>query len=233
MKTSLFISLVLTTILCPTLLAQDEAKESDLPKVLIIGDSISLAFTPHVARQLDDKAAVMHNKGNAQHTGTGLEKLDQWVGDTHWDVIHFNWGLWDLCYRHPESKVQGRRDKVNGTITTTLEQYEKNLDELVSRLEKTGAKLVWANTTVVPEDEAGRVLGDDAKYNEAAARVMDRHGILINDLHSLTKTFAADHFDGPGNVHYTQEGYRKIGQQVTDHILRALESEQKVSGDEK
>ena len=90
MKTSLFISLVLTTILCPTLLAQDEAKESDLPKVLIIGDSISLAFTPHVARQLDDKAAVMHNKGNAQHTGTGLEKLDQWVGDTHWDVIHFN-----------------------------------------------------------------------------------------------------------------------------------------------
>ncbi|EGF29313.1 hypothetical protein RBWH47_01646, partial [Rhodopirellula baltica WH47] len=75
MKTSLFISLVLTTILCPTLLAQDEAKESGLPKVLIIGDSISLAFTPHVARQLDDKAAVMHNEGTRSIRARGLGKV--------------------------------------------------------------------------------------------------------------------------------------------------------------
>ena len=229
MKTLLTISLLLTGILCPTLPAQDEAKEADLPKVLIIGDSISLAFTPHVARQLDGKATVKHNQGNAQHSGTGLAKLDQWIGDTHWDVIHFNWGLWDLCYRHPKSKVQGRRDKVNGTLTTTLEQYEKNLDELVYRLKKTDAKLIWANTTVVPEKEAGRVRGDDVKYNEAAARIMNKHGITTNDLHSLTKTFPADQFDGPGNVHYTQQGYQKIGQQVAEHILTVLESERKES----
>jgi len=226
MKTLLITTLFLSIILCSTLFAQDEGTKAALPKVLIIGDSISKAFTPHVALQLDGKATIKHNKGNAQHTGTGLGKLDQWIGKTHWDVIHFNWGLWDLCYRHPKSKVQGRRDKVNGTLTTTLEQYEKNLDELVSRLKKTDAKLIWANTTVVPENEAGRVSGDDVKYNEAAARIMKKHGVITNDLHSLTKTFGADQFDGPGNVHYTQEGYQKIGQQVTDHILIALEGEQ-------
>lgn len=231
MKTFLITSLMLTAISCSPLLAQDKAKEAALPKVLIIGDSISMAFTPHVARQLDGKAAVIHNKGNAKHTGEGLAKLDQWIGKTHWDVIHFNWGLWDLCYRHPESKVQGRRDKAKGTLTTTLEQYERNLEELVSRLKKTDAKLIWANTTVVPEGEAGRVRGDEVKYNEAAARIMKRHGIIINDLHTLTKTFAADQFDGPGNVHYTQEGYQKIGQQVTDHILTALEGAQQEPGD--
>lgn len=60
---------------------------------------------------------------------------------------------------------------------------------------------------------------------------MKKDGIIINDLHMLTKTFAADQFDGPGNVHYTQEGYQKIGQQVTDHILTALEGKQQEPGD--
>tara|TARA_B110000483_G_scaffold64264_1_gene80011 strand:+ start:201 stop:779 length:579 start_codon:yes stop_codon:yes gene_type:complete len=192
-----------------------------------------MAFTPHVVQQLDGKAVVKHHKGNAQHTDTGLRKIDQWIGKTQWDIIHFNWGLWDICYRHPKSKVQGRRDKVNGTLTTTLEQYEKNLDELVSRLKKTDAKLIWAHTTVVPDKEAGRFVGDDEKYNEVATKIMRKHDIIINDLHSLSREFPADLFSEPGNVHYTQDGYRKIAQQVTGHILKALEDEQHDSGDKK
>ena len=176
--------------------------------------------------QLDGKAVVKHHKGNAQHTGTGLKQLDQWIGNTKWDVIHFNWGLWDLCYRHPKSKVQGKRDKVNGTLTTTLEQYEKNLDKLVSRLKKTDAKLIWAHTTVVPEEEAGRIVGDDKKYNEVAAKIMKKYGITINDLNSLSREFPPDLFSKPGDVHYTQDGYQKIAKQVTAHILTILEDEQ-------
>ena len=218
----LLVTLLFLPCLCNSLFAEAPPVEAALPQVLIIGDSISMAFTPHVAQQMDGKAVVKHHSGNAQHTGTGLTKLDHWLGDTKWDVIHFNWGLWDLCYRHPKSTVQGHRDKTNGTIATTLDQYERNLDELVCRLKKTEAKLIWASTTVVPEKEAGRIQGDDAKYNEAAARVMKKHGIVTNDLHALTKTFATDQFDGPGNVHYTQEGYQKIAQQVTDSILKAL-----------
>lgn len=227
----MLITLLLVTIACPALRGQENTTKAALPKVLIIGDSISMAMTPHVVEQLDGKAVVKHHKGNAQHTGTGLAKLDRWIGKTKWDVIHFNWGLWDLCYRHPKSKVQGRRDKVNGTLTTTLDQYEKNLDELVSRLKKTEAKLIWASTTVVPEEEAGRKKGDDVKYNEVAARIMKKHGIITNDLHALTRTFTADLFSGPGNVHYTQEGYQKIGHQVTEHVLKILDSKQSDSGE--
>ena len=233
MKRLLITSLLITTISCPALFAAEPPAESALPKVLIIGDSISMAFTPHVVQQLDGKAVVKHHKGNAQHTDTGLRKIDQWIGKTQWDIIHFNWGLWDICYRHPKSKVQGRRDKVNGTLTTTLEQYEKNLDELVSRLKKTDAKLIWAHTTVVPDKEAGRFVGDDEKYNEVATKIMRKHDIIINDLHSLSREFPADLFSEPGNVHYTQDGYRKIAQQVTGHILKALEDEQHDSGEKK
>ena len=194
----------------------------DLPKALLIGDSISLGYTPHVVAALKGKVQVIHHRGNAQHTGTGLKMLGRWVGETQWDVIHFNWGLWDLCYRHPQSKEQGRRDKKRGTLTTSLEQYEKNLDQLAGRLKKTKAKLIWAHTTTVPKGEAGRKLGDDDKYNEAAARVMKKHGIEINDLNALTDSFPAELFTAPGNVHFKTEGSKKLGQTVVEKITEAL-----------
>ncbi len=219
----------------PTFGAKDareqSADEKSLPRVLLIGDSISMGYTSHVQEILKGKAAVSRIKGNAQHTGTGLAKIDRWLGQKKWDVIHFNWGLWDLCYRHPESKVQGRRDKVNGTLTTSLEQYEKNLNTLVLRLKKTNARLIWAHTSFVPEKEAGRKLGDDVKYNEAAARVMKKHGIQINDLHALTKTFPSDLFVRPGDVHFKPEGYRKVGRQVADTIAAAINGEKRVTVD--
>lgn len=197
--------------------------ENGPPKVLLIGDSISLGYTPFVATMLAGTARVEHHAGNAQDTGTGLRMLDRWLGDTKWDLIHFNWGLWDLCYRHPDAQVQGNRDKIKGTLTATPERYGENLEQLVTRLEKTGAKLIWATTTVVPEGEAGRFAGDDRKYNEVAARVMQRHGIAVDDLQSLTAGFGPELFVEPGNVHYTKDGYRKIAEQVAACIRAALE----------
>jgi alkaline phosphatase D len=191
---------------------------ADKPDVLIIGDSISLGYTPHVIAMMQDEANVVHNTGNAQHTGSGLTKIDTWLGVTDWDIIHFNWGLWDLCYRHPESKVQGNRDKARGTLTTSLEQYEQNLDQLVTRLRKTNAILIWASTTVVPEDEAGRKVDDDLKYNAAAARVMKKHGVVVNDLNKLTRSFEPELFKSAGDVHLTTEGYQLLAQQVAQSI---------------
>ena len=194
----------------------------ELPKALLVGDSISLGYTPHVVAALKGKVEVKHHRGNAQHTGTGLNMLDRWIGETKWDVIHFNWGLWDLCYRHPNSKEQGRRDKKRGMLTTSLEQYEKNLDQLAARLKKTKSKLVWAHITTVPKNEAGRKVGDDDKYNEAAARVMKKHGIEINDLNALTDSFPAELFTAPGNVHFKTEGSKELGQAVALKIAEAL-----------
>ena len=193
-----------------------------MPKVLIIGDSISIGYTPHTVAALKGKAVAKHHKGNAQHTGTGLKMLDRWIGPTEWDVIHFNWGLWDLCYRHPESKVQGRRDKIRGTLTTSLAQYEKNLEQLVRRLKKTSSKLVWSHTTTVPAGEAGRKVGDDDKYNAAAARVMKKHGVIISDLNAVTDSFPAALFTAPGNVHFTTAGSKKLGDAVAAKITEVL-----------
>jgi hypothetical protein len=199
-----------------------------LPNVLILGDSISIAYTLPVREKLRGKANVFRpmrpdkQPDNCGDTPLGLAKLDQWLGETRWDVIHFNWGLWDLCYRHPESKEQGNRDKVKGKLSTPPEEYERNLEKLVARLKASGARLVWASTTVVPDGEAGRFVGDDAKYNSIAARVMERHHIPVNDLHATSKAFAPAMFVKPGDGHFTPEGSAKLAAQVAAEISARL-----------
>ena len=201
------------------------ARQRSLPNVLIIGDSISMGYTRVVRELLKDRANVQRPNANCGDTRRGLANLKQWLGDTPWDVIHFNWGLHDLCYRNaqnPGLKSQGSRDKVNGKISVPIELYEQNLEKLIQQLKATGAALIWASTTVVPEGERGRFAGDDKKYNDVAAKVMRRHDILINDLYALTKSFPPDLFKGPGNVHYTKAGSQQLGKAVAAAIGKAL-----------
>ncbi|MEE2889947.1 MAG: SGNH/GDSL hydrolase family protein [Planctomycetota bacterium] len=200
--------------------AQEAPADSPLPRVLIIGDSISIGYTPFVKQALKGRAEVIHNPGNAQHTGTGILKIDAWLGDGKWEVIHFNWGLWDLCYRDPPGSL--KQGKKNGKVTFTAEQYGKNLEKLIQRLEKTGAKLIWASITHVPAGEAGRKVGDDIRYNAVAKKLMKKHRIPINDLHAASSRFAPELFRAPGNVHFKTEGRKKLAQLVTRKIAQAL-----------
>ncbi len=203
------------------------SEDPKLQNVLIIGDSISIGYTRLVRNGLVGKANVyrpMHGNGpdNCGDTTIGIAKIDAWLGDRKWTVIHFNWGLWDLCYRNPASKAQGNRDKIGGKLSTTPEDYEKHLEQLVKRLETTGAKLIWASTTVVPDGEVGRIVGDEVKYNAIAGRVMQRHGIPTDDLYATTKAFPPAMFSKPGDVHFTTQGYGLLAKQVVEKISESL-----------
>ena len=189
------------------------------PKILIIGDSISLGYTPYVREDLQGIAEVYHNRGNAQHTGTGLDSIETWIGTKDWDIIQFNWGLWDLCYRHPDSKTQGNRDKVHGTITYELEDYGKNLDSIVQWMKaKSDAKLIFVTTTYVPENEAGRYQEDAIRYNQLAKRIMEENGVVINDIYEASRRIHRQYGKDSGDVHYLPEGYRALAKEITDFL---------------
>lgn len=192
-------------------------QKKPLPRVLLIGDSISGGYQKGVKKMLEGKAIVVKNAGNAQHTGTGLEKIDAWLGDSKWDLIHFNWGLWDVAHRNPKSTNFGHLDKVDGKITTPLPQYEKNLRTLVARLKKTGATLVWASTTPVPDGEPGRIKGDEVQYNAVAAKIMKENGIVIDDLHAEVLRLGRPKTN---NVHDTGN----LSGKVAESIIAALAS---------
>ena len=220
--------MVLWVVGLSVMLGMVKGADGDLPKVLIIGDSISLGYTNDVANLLEGKVEVVRPKNekggrvNCGPTERGLEYIDQWLGDTKWDVIHFNWGLHDLCYRNPNSKTQGGRDKINGVVSATVEQYQANLAKLVLRMKKTGAKLIWGATTPVPEGEAGRIAGDALKYNAAALKVMQENNIAINDLHSYIFPELAKYQRPDGNVHFLPEGSQYLAERVAAFIEAAI-----------
>jgi len=205
--------------------AAQNGRKKVLPRVLIIGDSISIGYFPPARELLKYDAVLVHNPGNAAHTRTGLAKLDDWLGERPWDVIHFNHGLHDLKYIDDKGKnvAAGK-----GHQQIPIDQYEENLDVLVRRLKKTGAELIFATTTPVPDGTGMRVMGDAAKYNVAAERVMKKHGIAINDLYAFAMP-RLPKIQRPANVHFLQLGSYLLGEQVAAAILEKLEDRQGVS----
>lgn len=193
------------------------------PKILIVGDSISIGYTPFVKKYFSEKATVFHNKGNAQHTGTGLEKINDWLGEEQWDIVQFNWGLWDLCYRHPDSKEYGNRDKLKGKPEFTIHEYAANLDSIISMIKKkTNAKLIFVTTTYVPQNEPGRYQNDVQKYNDAAKEIMNKHGVIVNDIYNASIPIHKMHGLGSNDVHYNKEGYEKLGDLIADFLNKQL-----------
>jgi lysophospholipase L1-like esterase len=178
--------------------------------------AIAANYTPLVKKLLDGKADVVRIPVNGGPTTNGLKFIDQWLGNGKWDVIHFNWGLHDVKWCDD-----------NGTLTEVgvghqqvpLDAYEKNLRQLLARLKKTGAKLIWCSTTPVPAKSKGRVQGDEIKYNEVAARMMRDEGVATDDLYRFALPQLAE-IQVPADVHYTPAGYEKLAEQV----LRSIES---------
>ncbi|MCP4642159.1 MAG: SGNH/GDSL hydrolase family protein [bacterium] len=198
-------------------------EEPALPRVLLIGDSISIGYTASTRELLKGKANLLRIPTNGGDTSRGLAELDKWIGEAEWDVIHFNWGLHDL------KRMRGRKLDSSADRVTALEEYEKNLDALVGKLKATGATLIWTSTTPVPVGAAGRIKGDDVLYNEAAAGVMRKWGVEIDDLYAYVLPELEKH-QKPRNVHFTPEGSAFLAKQVALTITRALEGKDVVTG---
>lgn len=192
--------------------------EPTLPRVLLIGDSISIGYTLAVREELKGVANVHRPPTNCGPTTRGLTGIEDWLGEKPWDVIHFNWGLHDLKYMNAKGALT---DVDAGQQQVSPEDYEKNLDQLVRRLKQSGAKLIWCQTTPVPKGAKGRIPDDVLKYNAIATKVMQRHEVAIDDLY----TFANERLQKiqkKADVHYTPEGSKVLAKQVADEIRKQL-----------
>ncbi len=156
--------------------------------MLLIGDSIRMGYERFVRELLAGKAEVYGVRVNCGPSSRGVRYLDDWLGDTEWDVIHFNFGLHDIKYMEADSKGKVKFvDFPQGHRWTPLGEYETNLSEITAKLKATGAKLVFATTTPVPEGTGIRRKGDAALYNLIALRVMRRYGVQVNIFYSCKK----------------------------------------------
>jgi acyl-CoA thioesterase-1 len=189
-----------------------------LPRVLLLGDSISMGYTLQVRKAFVGRANVHRPPENCFHTANGLKKLDTWLGGGKWDVIHFNFGAHDM--NHLDEKGALVAPEL-GKLVATPDQYEKNLTEIVQRLKKTGARLIFATTTQIPAGSRGRLPNGELPYNAAARRVMQAADVEINDLHAYVAPRQAE-MQLPQNPHFTAAGSDKLATLVVEKIAAVL-----------
>jgi len=197
--------------------------DPSLPRVLLIGDSISIGYTLPLREALKGKANLHRPATNCGPSNRGVASLENWLnsgGSDKWDVIQFNHGLHDIRhFSDPENKKPVGADE--GHRQVLEEDYEKNLRTIVARLKKTGAKLIWRNTTPVPEGSSGRVTGDEVRYNEIAKKIMDENQIPIDDMYSFCMPRLKE-IQKPKDVHFTPEGSKALADETAKMIVAAL-----------
>lgn len=202
-----------------------------LPRVLLMGDSVSIAYALEVRGLLSGTANVHRVPANCGSTKTALGwyGLVRWLPDPNekWDVIHFNHGLHDLSYRFADDRDRNEKGEYaspdnGGHPNVPPDQYEKNLREIIARLKKTGARIIFASTTPVPESDAQKYVKDsELPYNAVARRVTEEEGVVWNDLWALVKPRQTE-LQGKRNVHFMPQGSSVMARQVAERIRAEL-----------
>jgi len=224
-----------------------KAKET-LPRLFILGDSISLGYTPIVKEKLKDLVDVSRPNCNCGPSEFYLKRMKSWVGTNHWDVIHVNFGIWDNHYLKgsadgmdlywgrevtnslpPLAKGAAIRD-LGFRIRTPITDYEKNLRTILAFLKEHADCVIFGLTTPLKgwqgDDRCGRV----RVYNELASEVCREMGVGVTDLYAVAERNLDKQTDG---CHFNKAGYGALADAVCANVLRALgdKVKQKQSGE--
>ncbi len=183
------------------------ADKHDLPRVLLIGDSIAVGYFPEVEKRLAGRVYVAR-LATSRCVGDPVlwAEVSLVLGASKFAVIHFNNGL-------------------HGIPGVSEREYGKSLPELVAQLRRLApeAKLVWASST--PRRVKGEPTSFDPRNenvrerNRLAAALMAAEGIPINDLYALGAAHPEYFRDA---VHYNATGRAAQGMQVAEAIARWL-----------
>jgi acyl-CoA thioesterase-1 len=151
---------------------------------------------------------------NGAYSAAGVKNVKKWIGKDDWDVIHFNFGLWDWY---------GWKQAPRANVSF----YVENMEKIVKILKTTDAKLIFGTTTP-PCDEAEHkikvlVSEEEAQaFNDAAVAVMKKHGVAVNDLYACISADRKKYTRGKADVHWNEAGSKLLGKQVAKVIGEAL-----------
>lgn len=172
---------------------------SDLRKLFVLGDSISIQYGPHLEANLRGKWLYARKTGEAEamlnlDVPEGANGGDSAMclaflrglvaGDAlDADVLLLNCGLHDI-----------KSDPLNPTRKQVpIDAYRANLHGLIDAAQTRGTQVVWVRTTPAHEPTHNlpgmtfwRFNADVDAYNAAADEVMRERGVPTIDLHGFT-----------------------------------------------
>jgi len=186
-----------------------------MKKLLVIGDSISIGYTPHLRRHLDGQFDVTRCEGNGWDSKNVLGRLEDYLagaGDVA--MILVNCGLHDI-----------RRDRGGDGCQVPLADYRWNVRAILDRLIAAAPTVVWVRTTPVDDgrheathDKFDRLSADVDAYNAVADALAKAAGVPVIDLHQAVIDADTDTCIRNDGVHMTDDGYGLLG----DYIAKAV-----------
>ncbi len=186
----------------------DCANDPTLPRVLLIGDSISCGYSPVVS-------ALLQGKVHVDRLGTSrsindpvlLKETAMMLEEYPYVAIHFNNGLHGFHLDGPAYAAGWR-------------EYVGLLEHL-----RGGARLIWASSTPITRpDDVTTLDADNEKVvarNALAAEIMQEHSIPTNDLYQCV--IGRPDLRSPDGYHYNSAGYDALGQAVADALRKLIE----------
>ena len=185
------------------------ANETNLPRVLLIGDSIARDYYPEVEKRLAGKAFVARlATSRFVADPVLLKEIESVLNGAKFDVIHFNNGMHG--WQHSEAGYRKAFPKLIKTI----------------RAHAPRAKLIWATTTPLRDGKAVTYdtkaeYSDDriAARNTIASEIVTAQKIPTNDLNAAVRGHPEYHSD---NVHFNIQGIKIQAAQVSTEVEKLL-----------
>ena len=171
----------------------------ELPRVLLIGDSICAQYEGGVRKALAGKMNVTYWVSSYCVTSPGyLRLLDFYLGEAEYAVVHFNNGLHSL--------------------KTPTADWAKGFEAAVRliRLRQPKAKLVW--TTSTPLADAAKT-AKSKELNDAAAKILAKYpGVGVDDLFAtLNPLDRKEHWSD--TFHFKPSAVQIMSEQVSKRCL--------------
>ena len=186
-----------------------------LPRLFVIGDSISIQYGPHLERFLAGKFHYDRKRDSGDEFAAA--NLDTPAGANggdsrmvlaylrsrrehqpiETDVLLLNCGLHDI-----KLGIENHRQ-------VSPEDYAANLQAILKETRSANWQVVWVRSTPVIDEihnsrsSIQRRAADLAIYNEIADRIMTDAKVPLINLHSFSENFLPDGFCD--HVHYTEE----------------------------
>ena len=180
--------------------------KKELPRVLLVGDSICKGYQSKVRGMLEGKANVTYWASSYCVTSPNyLRLLDFYLDEAKYDVIHFNNGL--------------------HSCETPDADYEKSYRAALRlvKAKQPGARLFWASSTPINTanaDMANKVVRLNGAARRAACAV---GGIGESDLFALMDPCSRSEY-WTDTHHYKAAGYGLIASQIVEKVSAALEA---------
>ena len=185
------------------------ANETNLPRVLLIGDSIARDYYPEVEKRLAGKAFVARlATSRFAADPVLLKEIELVLNQEKFEVVLFNNGMHG--WQQSEAEYQKAFPKLIKTIRTRAPK----------------ARLLWATTTPL-RDGKDVTYDTKAKYsderiearNTLAAKIVTAHKIPIVDLNKAVRGHPELHSD---NVHFNRQGSQILAAQVSEKVEKLL-----------